>query len=85
MSPGQDGSAACPFAKGRAGSAGASEEQISVVQGATGCWDCHRVLVSGALKVNFSGLRPVLGHDDGIHLLRKDFAIQCLVIALMTH
>lgn len=56
-----------------------------MVRGPRGCRGCHRVLVFGALKANFSGLRPALGHDNGIHLSRKDFAIRCLVITLMTH
>lgn len=73
------------FAKGRAGSAGASEEQVSVVQGALGCGGFHRILVSGTVKASFSGLAPALGHEDALHLSRKDFVFQCLVTTLISH
>lgn len=62
----------CSFAKGPAGSSGASEEQVSV-QGALGCGGFHSILASGTLKASFSGLTPALGHEDGLHLSRKDF------------
>lgn len=64
----------------RAGQA-ARGERASVGQGPLRC-GFHRILVSGTLQANFSGLLPALGHEDGIHLLRKDFAFQRLVTTL---
>lgn len=48
-------------AKGRAGGAGAGEEQISVVLGPLGGRGSHRILVSGNSKASFSGLTPAQG------------------------
>lgn len=53
--------------------------------GPLGCGGFHRILVSGTLTANFSGLTPAPGNEDRIHLSRKDLAFRCLVTTLVSH